>query len=193
MIGYISGAIKAVHKNYLIVATDFVGYKVFVVPQISLAAEIGKPISLYTHTYVRENQLALYGFSTLAELDFFELLLSVSGLGPKIAISIMSLADLELIKSGIINENPLVFTKVAGVGHKTAERLIIELREKVGEIGQDRETFKEVSQTHADAMDVLMALGYSRAEARNALAKVPKDITTSDDKIREALRSLAKH
>ncbi len=193
MIGYLAGTVKTVRKNYLIIATDHVGYKVFVTPQISLNTESGKPISLYTHTYVREDQLALYGFSTLSELDFFEMVLGVTGIGPKLAMSIMSLADLEMIKSGILNEDPTVFTKVSGVGRKTAERLIMELKEKiVEEVPSGKEEFKELSQTHADVIDVLLALGYSRSEARRALASLPRDIASSEDKIREALRVLAK-
>jgi Holliday junction DNA helicase RuvA len=192
MIGYVSGLVKAVHKNYLIIAADQVGYKVFVTPQLLLEAAVGKQISLFIHTYVREDQLALYGFLTLAELDFFELLLSVSGIGPKLAMSIMSLADLEVIKSGIINEDPLVFTKVSGVGRKIAERLIVELKEKVADFGVDQEAIKELSKIHAEVLDALMALGYSRAEARKAIAVLPTGLTNSDDKIREALRALAK-
>lgn len=193
MIGYVSGLVKAIHKNYIIVATDHVGYKVFVTPQVSLTSGIGKQISMYTHTYVREDQLALFGFGSLPELDFFELLISVSGIGPKIALSIMSIADVEVIKSGIVNEDPLVFTKVSGVGRKTAERLIIELRGKVADIGEDTETMRGLSQKHADVLDVLMALGYSRQEARDAVSALPAEITSSEDRIREALRSLAKH
>lgn len=193
MIGFVSGVIKTIHKNYLIVATDYVGYKVFVTPQISLKTAVGQPISLYIHTYVREDQLSLYGFSSLAELDFFELLLSVTGVGPRLAVSIMSLADLEVIKSGIVNEDPLVFTKVSGVGRRTAERLIVELKEKIADFGQDKAAMRELSQIHADVLDVLMALGYSRSEAREAIAALPPNLTSSEEKIREALRTLAKH
>lgn len=193
MIGYLSGTIKAIRKNYLIVATDYVGYKVFVIPQISLTVEPGQKLSLFIHTHVREDQLALYGFSTLPELEFFELLLSVTGVGPRLALSIMSLADLEMIKSGIINEDASVFTKVSGVGRKTAERLIVELKGKLSEeAGGKEEELKEISRAHADVVDVLLALGYSRTEARRALAEVSKNITKSEDKIREALRSLAR-
>lgn len=192
MIGYISGTVKVVRKNYLIVATDFVGYKVFVIPQVLLAFQSNSKISLYTFTYVREDQLSLYGFSTLPELDFFDLLLTVSGVGPKVAMSIMSIGDLEMIKSGIVNGDAAVFTKVSGVGRKTAERLIVELKEKIGDAAASSQEFKEISQTHADAMDVLLALGYSRGEARKALSEVPKDVMDSEEKIRLALRALAK-
>ncbi len=192
MIGYISGTVKAVRKNYIILATDFVGYKVFVIPQLLLNSQSNSKVSLYTHTYVREDQLSLYGFSTLPELDFFELLLTVSGVGPKVAMSIMSIGDLDMIKSGIAGGDAAVFTKVSGVGRKTAERLIVELKEKISDAAAVSQEFKEISQTHADAMDVLLALGYSRAEARKALSEVPKDVTDSEEKIRLALRALAK-
>lgn len=192
MIGYISGTVRAVRKNYLLVATDFLGYRVFVIPQILLSAQPNAKVSFYIYTYVREDQLSLYGFSTLPELDFFELLLTVSGVGPKVAMSIMSLADLEMIKSGILNGDIAVFTKVSGVGRKIAERLIMELKEKIGETALAAEEFKEISQTHADAMDVLLALGYSRGEARKALSEVSKEVVDSEEKIRQALRALAK-
>jgi Holliday junction DNA helicase RuvA len=194
MIGYLSGTIKAVRKNYVVLLAGEVGYKVFVIPQISLSAEPNQKLALFIHTHVREDQLSLFGFSTLPELDFFELLITVSGVGPKLGMSIMSLADLEMIKSGIVNEDPTVFTKVSGVGQKTSERLIVELKGKItDDLGGKEEGLRGLSQTHADVIDVLLALGYSRTEARQALAEVPREVTNSQDKIREALRSLAKH
>lgn len=192
MIGSLSGVVKAIRKNYLIVATDYIGYKVFVSSQLSMLAEPGKPISLFTHTYVREDQLSLYGFATLPELEFFELLLTVSGIGPKMALGVMSLADLNVIKSGIISEDPSVFTKVSGVGRKTAERLIVELRGKLSEEEAFTPESQVVATAHADVIDVLMALGYSRTEARKALVEVPKDLQSSEEKVRAALRALAK-
>lgn len=192
MIGYISGTVKAIRKNYLIVATDHLGYKVFVPPQISLRVEPGQSISLFIHTYVREDQLSLYGFATMPELEFFELLLTVSGIGPKMALSIMSLADLEMIKSGIVSGDASVFTKVSGIGRKIAERLIVELKEKIGGAVAGTEELRGVSQAQADVIDVLMALGYSRSEARAALQSVPQNLVNSEDKVKFALRSLAK-
>lgn len=190
MIAFLDGTVKAIRKNYLIVMTDYVGYKVFVTPQVLLNVQTAGKISLYTYTYVREDQLALYGFPTPAELDFFELLLGVSGIGPKSALSVMSLGDLDMIKSGIANQDPDAFTKVSGIGRKTAERLIVELKEK---IGAEEGITAPVTRTQADVIDVLMALGYSRTEAREGLAQVPEDVSKSEDKIRYALRSLAKH
>ncbi len=187
MISFLDGTIKAVRKNYIIVMTDYVGYKVFVTPQILLNLQPMQKTSLFTYTYVREDQLTLYGFSTLNELEFFEQLIGVSGIGPKSALSIMSVGNLEIIKTGILNGDVSLFTQVSGVGRKTAERLILELKEKIASSPEEMAT-----PSHTDVIDVLMALGYSRTEARQALTAVPVDIKESDEKIRYALRSLAK-
>jgi len=193
MIGFLNGSVKAIRKNYIVVAAGHVGYKVFVTPTLSLGTAVGKPIELYIHTYVREDQLALYGFASHRELDFFELLISVSGVGPKMALGVMSTADLEVIRSGIASGDAGVFTKVSGIGRKTAERLIVELREKVDpESGDDGEILGKLSRDSAEVLDVLMALGYSRLEARKALGAVPREINDSDQRVKEALRALAK-
>src|SRR6185295_9316164 len=131
----------------------------------------GQEVSLVTHTYVREDQLTLYGFQTLPELEFFEMLLTVSGVGPKSALGIMSLASIDMIKSAIVSEDPSVFTKVSGIGRKTAERVIVELKEKL----KDEKSAAPVAQEQSDALDALVALGYSQQEARDALKNVPKD------------------
>lgn len=192
MIGFVDGTVKAVHKNYLIVLAERVGYRIFVTPQVLLATEDGKPISLYTHTYVREDQLSLYGFPTLKELDLFELLITVSGIGPKSALGILSIADVEMIKSGIVSEDASVFTKVSGIGRKTAERLIIELRGRIDDTGGIGGMPGGKPYEHADVLDVLVALGYSQKEAREAVSVIPKSVTETNDKVREALRALAK-
>src|SRR3989338_2700753 len=187
MISFLDGTIKAVRKNYIVVMTDYVGYKVHVTPQILLNVRQTQKISLFTHTYVREDQLALYGFSTLNELEFFEMLLGVSGIGPKSALQIMSVGTLDAIKKGIVTEDISLFTQVSGVGRKTAERLILELKEKIASSPEELN-----APVHTDVIDVLMALGYSRTEAREALSAVPYDVKESEEKIRHALRALAK-
>ena len=189
MISFLDGTIKAVRKNYIIVMTDYVGYKVFVTPQILLNVQPSQKVSIYTHTYVREDQLSLFGFSTLNELEFFETLLGVSGIGPKSALAIMSIGNLDVIKNGIINQDTSVFTQVSGVGRKIAERLILELKDKITETSIP---ISEGPTRHSEVMDVLMALGYTRVEAREALAAVPADVADSEERIRHALRALAK-
>lgn len=192
MIGYLSGTVKAVHKNYLIIAVDGVGYRVFVTPGLLLSTEAGKPISVFTHTYVREDQLTLYGFSSIAELDLFELLIGVSGVGPKGALSVLSSDDLNNIKTGILSEDITIFTKVSGIGKKTGERLILELKDKIAEDDSDLVGRSSSLGEAEEVMDVLLALGYSRTEARKAIAAIPKGLSEQEDQVREALRSLAK-
>ena len=193
MIGFLNGTVKVIRKNFLILATDHVGYKVFVTSALSLGTGIGKLLDLYIHTYVREDQLTLYGFPSIKELEFFELLISVSGVGPKMALAILSTAELDVIRSGIVGGDASVFIKVSGVGKKTAERLIVELREKVEpEDGEEPGVLQRFSQDQAEVIDVLMALGYSRSEARKAISIVPKEVKGSDQRVKEALRALAK-
>lgn len=188
MIGSLKGRITHKSANYIILETSGVGYKVFV-PLVLLATfKVGQELSLVIHTYVREDQLTLYGFPTLPELEFFELLLTVSGVGPKSALGIMSLASLVMIKSAIVSEDPSVFTKVSGIGRKTAERVILELKEKL----KDEQSAMPVAKEHSDAMDALVSLGYSQQEARDALKSVPAEMTSLQAKVKIALKALSK-
>jgi len=188
MIGSIKGKITHKSSNYIIVETSGVGYKIFIPQAILLNLKLNQEVSLVIHTYVREDQLTLFGFQTLAELEFFELLLTVSGVGPKSGLAIMSLASLEMIKSAIASEDPSVFTKVSGIGRKTAERVIVELKEKLKQEGAHAPIAKE----HSDVLEALMSLGYREQEAREALKSVPKDVMDLQSKIKVALKSLSK-
>ncbi len=189
MIGSIKGQVTHKSLNYIILETSGVGYKVFVTPTVLATLKVGQEASFVILTYVREDQISLYGFPTLPELEFFELLLTVSGVGPKSAIGIMSLASLEMIKSAIVSEDPSVFTKVSGIGRKTAERVIIDLKDKL----KDDTSSAPVAREHSDALDALVALGYSQQEARDALKQVPKDVADLQTKIKAALKVLTRH
>lgn len=188
MIGSIKGKISQKSTNYVILDTGGVGYKIFITPILLATLKQNQELSLVTHTYVREDQLTLYGFPTLAELEFFELLLTVSGVGPKSALGILSLASVDMIKSAIVSEDPSVFTKVSGIGRKTAERVIVELKEKL----KDQSSAAPVAREHSEAMDALIALGYSQQEAREALKHVPKETEDLQSKIKLALKVLQK-
>jgi holliday junction DNA helicase RuvA len=188
MIGSLKGTIQHKSSNYIILETAGVGYKVFVTPSLMFGLKTGQSLNLVTMTYVREDQITLYGFEALPELEFFELLLTVSGVGPKSALGIMSLASLDMIKSAIVSEDATVFTKVSGIGRKTAERVIIELKDKL----KDQASAAPVAKEHSEALDALMALGYSQQEARDALKAVPLDVTSLQDKVRVALKALTK-
>ncbi|MBI3952691.1 MAG: Holliday junction branch migration protein RuvA [Candidatus Doudnabacteria bacterium] len=188
MIGSISGKTQYKSSSYIIVNASGVGYKVFVIPPLLLKAQAGQDLNLVISTYVREDQISLYGFETLPELEFFELLLTVSGVGPKSALGIMSLASVPMIKSAIVSEDPSVFTKVSGIGRKTAERVIVELKEKL----KDELGAAPVAKEHSEAMDALIALGYSQQQARDALKSVPGDVVKLQEKIKIALKFLSK-
>lgn len=188
MIGSIKGKILQKATNYVIIDTNGVGYKVFVTPILLTQLKVDQEISMLVHTYVREDQISLYGFERLAELEFFELLLTVSGVGPKSALGIMSLATVEMIKSAIVSEDPTVFTKVSGIGRKTAERVIVELKEKL----RTQVDSSPVAKEHSDALDALMSLGYSQQQARDALKSVPPTLTNLQEKVKAALKSLNK-
>lgn len=186
MIGSIKGKITYKGTGYLILETGNVGYKVFCTPTLHTSFKKEQELQLLIHTYVREDQITLYGFPTLAELEFFELLLTVSGVGPKSALGIMSLASLQMIKSAIISEDPTVFTKVSGIGRKTAERVIVELKEKF------KDETPGAAKEHSDAVDALLALGFDATEAREALKRVPKSTTDLSEKVKLALKNLGK-
>ena len=189
MIGYLKGQIISKGQNYLVAATAGVGYRVFVPANLLIGAKLGQAAEFFIHTYVREDQISLYGFSSPDELELFELLISVSGVGPKMALSILSSTTPTHIRSAIASGEAVVFTKVSGVGKKTAERLIIELREKIGEASGGGLNIK-ASQDFSESLDALVSLGYSRQEAREALNKVPKDLTDSGKIVSAALRVL---
>jgi len=186
MIGSIKGRISHKSANYIIIDTGTVGYKVFITPLLWAQIKLNQEVTLLTLTYVREDQITLYGFSTMPELEFFELLLTVSGVGPKSGLGIMSLAGIDMIKSAIVSEDPSVFTKVSGIGRKTAERVILELKSKL----KDEASAAPVAREQSDAMDALIALGYKEQEARDALKSVPKDTADLQTKIKLALKVL---
>ncbi len=188
MIGSLKGKVQFKATNYIILETAGVGYKVFLTPPQMLLLKLDQELSLVILTYVREDQLTLYGFPSLPELEFFEMLLTVSGVGPKSALGIMSLASIEMIKSAIVSEDPTVFTKVSGVGRKTAERVIVELKGKL----KNEIDAAPVAKEHSDAMDALLALGYAPQEARDALKHIPDSVKDLQQKVKLALKVLTK-
>lgn len=188
MIGSLKGKVQFKSQTYIILETSGVGYKVFITPSLMLQVKLNQELTLVIFTYVREDQFSLYGFTALAELEFFELLLTISGIGPKSGLGIMSMASLDMIKSAIVSEDPSVFTKVSGIGRKTAERVIIELRDKL----KTEADAMPVAKEHSDAVDALLALGFSQQEARQALKAVPKEITNLQEKIKLALKQLTR-
>lgn len=190
MIAHLFGNIRSKGANFLVVDVSGVGYKVFVTPSTALESEIGAKASFFVHSHIREDQISLYGFLNANELDLFELLISVSGVGPKVALSVMSGANAGAIALAIKGGDPAVFTKVSGVGKKTAERIVVELKEKVEADATSANT--HASRQLSDSLQALVTLGYGEKEAREALKQVPGDLTESSNIVRAALKILGK-
>jgi len=185
MIGSIKGKITLKTEKFLIVETGGVGYKVSVSPDVlSKAKKTGDEIALWIHTHVREDAIDLYGFVDREELEFFEMLINVSGIGPKGALSILGVASIETLRKAISTGDTAYLTKISGIGRKTAEKIVIELRDKIGE-----EKSGSSLQGELDVMEALKSLGYSQGEVREALKKVTQEASTNT-KIREALKIL---
>jgi Holliday junction DNA helicase RuvA len=189
MIAKLTGKIDLMHENYVIVDVSGVGYKVFVTVH-ALGQLAGKQnIELYIHTYVREDILALYGFVDISELEMFELLISISGIGPKAALGILAIADPKTISMAVLNEDSSILTRVSGVGKKIAQRVILELKNKIKDMPQHE---KSQLETDSDAFEALVAMGYSVSESREALKLISNDIKDVGERVKLALKSLGK-
>jgi len=185
MIGSIKGKIVLKTDKYLIVETSGVGYKISVSPDtLSNTKKTEEEIFLWIHTHVREDAFDLYGFLDREELEFFEMLINVSGIGPKGALSILGITSIETLRKAISIGDTSYLTKISGIGRKTAEKIVIELRDKVG-----KELEGSSLQVELDALEALKSLGYSAIEAREALKKVSPN-TNTNTKIKEALKIL---
>ena len=191
MISRIEGTVLHLTEKFAILDVSGVGYKVFILPESIGKCKLGDKTSFWTYLAVRENSLDLYGFKTIEELSFFELLLEVSGIGPKSALSILGVASIETLQKAIGTSDTSYLTKVSGIGRKTAERIVIELRDKLKAYGG-----KDGSASlrdEGDVIEVLKSLGYSQAEARDVLKKIPETIGDTKARIKEALRILGNH
>lgn len=185
MIGSIKGKIVLKTEKFLIVETNGVGYKINVSPDTLTKTRKNKEeIFLFIHTHVRKDILDLYGFLDYSELEFFKMLLNVSGIGPRSALAILSIATIETLRRAIGTGDTSYLIKISGIGRKTAEKIVIELRDKIGE-----EKGGSSLQIELDALEALKSLGYSQNEARRALKKVSVEGDTNI-KIREALKIL---
>lgn len=188
MIGSLKGTVSFMGAGYALIDVMGVGYKIFVSQSTLATLRHENEVSLFTHLAVRENALDLYGFPARAELEFFEMLISVSGIGPKTAIAIMGLASTDTLKRAIAGGDATYLTKVSGIGKKNAEKIIVELKDKVG--GSDAAAHLLVG-ADAEALEALEALGYSMRDARESVAKAKGE--TAQEKIRDALRTLGNH
>lgn len=190
MIAYLKGTIKNKGQGYIILEAGHIGYQVFINPVFYSELSINQELEVYTHQHVREDALDLYGFVNLEQLEMFELLLSISGIGPKSALGALAVAGVDELKETIAQGDPSLLTKVSGIGKKTAERIVLELREKVGSLAAGTGRGHTGASTSGDEIDALVALGYSTAQAREALRGVDPALKDSSARIKEALKKL---
>lgn len=188
MIRYITGNVFRTYPGELVLMVGAIGYRVFVLPDSVSSRRRDTPCSLWVHHAIREDVSDLYGFETEDELVFFELLLAVPGIGPKSALAILSLAPLDKLQSAIARGDAGYLTSVSGIGKKTAQKLVLELKEKVGST--------DLGTTHAmtddvDVIEALRALGYTTDEIRKVVARLPDDIEGTSARVREALQLLS--
>lgn len=193
MIAYLRGNINhksAIPKkdNFVVIDVSGVGYKVYVLDRLINNLQSGQEIELFIYTQVAEAVLDLYGFTTNEELNFFEILISISGVGPKSALSILQKAKIEDLREAANMGNADILSKVSGIGPKTAQKIVTGLQDKIGGI--------EITKTGAwsdqfgEALEALVNLGYSTSQAREALSHITS--TDTGDKIKEALKILGK-
>ena len=187
MIGYLEGTVRAVRDNHSILSVGGVGYKIFSTKETLAHLVLGEKAEFWTHLAVREDILDLYGFRGEEDLSSFTLLLSVSGIGPKSALSILDIASSETLRSAIASGNAAYLTNVSGIGKKTAEKIVLELKDKVS---MGNNAGPAMPKGDIEALEAMRALGYSADEGRKALRNVPGEVEGTSERLREALRIL---
>lgn len=193
MIAYLEGKIIKKGKDFVVVKTSGVGYKVFVNSALLSVLIIGEVVELFVYHHITEQSSSLFGLKSEEEQEFFEMVLSVSGIGPKTALNVLASASIYEIKNSIASGDPSLLNKVSGIGPKTAERVVLELRNKIGHIEINRSKESSVNGfASGDEIDALISLGYSMTQARDALRSIDKDIKGDGERIKEALKKLSK-
>lgn len=191
MLAFIEGEVIYKEKNSAVIKANSLGYRIFLSENNLTSLKIGSQVSFCLYHHIKEEASDLYGFLTWKDLNMFSLLLSVSGVGPKSAMGILSTASINDISSAILSGEAELLTKVAGIGKKTAARLVLELKNKLVDFDLskfDKEKFKSVV---SDELDALVSLGYSVIEAREALFLVDKEIKDSGERVKAALKIIS--
>lgn len=191
MIAQLTGIVTHKDGGSIILDVAGVGYRIFVSPDTfkQLHTQKEDNVSLFTHLSVRENALDLYGFLEQEELHFFEMLISISGIGPKSALAILSIADIQTMKQAILSGDSSYLTKVSGIGIKNAQKIVLELNDKIEVHG---DTGEPALREDMDTFEALKSLGYSTLEARETLKQIPRTVSGTRNRLRQALKLLGK-
>lgn len=182
----LKGKIQSIKSNFVVIEAAGLGYKVFLSEQsLKRVPKTGRPAQLFLRLYWREETIDLFGFLTEEELEFFEILNTVSGIGPKSALGILGLASVKSLKAAISQGKVEALIKAFGVGRKTAERIVWELKDKI------KDQSDKIVGDEEDVFEVLVGLGFSRKQAREAIAKVSgQKFKTAGEKIKAALKEI---
>jgi len=189
MIASLKGTITHIDDRFIILDVAGVGYKIHLAADRLHGLKKGSTATFWTYLAVREDALDLYGFQEKKEKDFFELLIGISGIGPKGAINILSAASTETLASAVRTGSIAHLVKISGLGKKTAEKIVLELKDKLG--GFDGETGQGEASSDLDVLEALKSLGYEADAAREALKKIDKDTTDTGARIKAALKLLS--
>jgi Holliday junction DNA helicase RuvA len=184
----VEGRVTARTPDALVVMVGGVGLRVLCPQPTLAAARTGEVILLHTHLVVREDDLTLVGFASEEELSLFENLMRVQGVGPKLALSVLSFMAPDALRMAIGQEHPDLLARVPGIGKKTAQKIVLELKDKIG-AGEISEGLAAITEADAAVIDALTALGYSIVEAQRAVQSLPRELTDIEERLRRALTS----
>ena len=187
MINSLNGIISAISSDSLTLEVQGVGFEVFVDKHLLSQHQIGDPLRLLIHMVIRQDLLALYGFTSQDEKALFNLLISVDGVGPKLALAILSNLSLDNIRNAVLAEKPEYLVRIPGVGKKTAQKIVIHLQDKFPSYGD----YQSIGSSNKDdeVIESLVALGFSVIEAQTAVQSIPKDFSEDvEDRLRHALQ-----
>jgi len=208
MISYLKGEIKAKFEESFILVVNNIGYKILANSSLVMNSKLSQELELFIHQSISENSNTLFGFKTIDELELYEKLITVSGIGPRLALNILE-SPIDTIKHAIINRDIALLVEFPGIGKKTAERLCLELQTKLKfsnlnsinsqnistENNEEKSSTKDFSRTHStplcneEAFEALQSLGFSRLEAHRLISKVPSSIFETEDIVKKALKN----
>lgn len=195
MLRIVRGTVAMRLKDALVVdtggASGGIGFKIAVPEPTAARFQDGAAVFLHTYLQVREDSLSLFGFETEEELGIFELLLTVSGVGPKVALATLSTMSPDALRLALANNEPALIARVPGVGKRTAEKIVVELKGKIKAPTSGIEALANINAADAEVIDALIALGYSVVESQRAVQALPKDVTQVEERLRLALRNFS--
>jgi len=190
MISRLRGRIENIADDHIIVDIGPMGLTVFAPADQLAGYQVGQPVALFTHLHIREQEFTLFGFATEENLELFLVLLGVSGVGPKLALSILSTLPPDTIRLAVANDEPGILTRVPGIGPKSAKKILFHLKDKMGVSEFDGIGSVPITDEDTEVIEALTSLGYSIVEAQRAMQTIPKGVAGVEERLRAALAQL---